>query len=207
MARPPLPPAQARHRDLLQTAVVLGLLLTPAWLLPVPASRAWQAVVLVLAGPALWFTWHHAPWVPTPRHELDRLVAALDVGPGDRVVDLGAGDGRVVRALAERTGAEAVGVEATPLWWLLAQLRTAGQPLATVHLGDLYRTDLSEADAVYVWGTASSVGTSAFEDHLRSTARPGTRVVSYSTALATWSPGVVDRAGERPMFVYTVPEP
>ena len=59
-----------RQRDLLQTLVVLGVLATPGWLAPSPLGAVWLLATAVLAGPALWLSWTHAPFVPTPAAEL-----------------------------------------------------------------------------------------------------------------------------------------
>ncbi|MEZ5407926.1 MAG: rRNA adenine N(6)-methyltransferase family protein [Acidimicrobiales bacterium] len=56
---------------------------------------------------------------------ISRFVAGLDLGPGDLVVDIGAGAGALTLPLA-RTGAEVWAVEADPAW--AARLRhTAGR--------------------------------------------------------------------------------
>ncbi len=193
-----------RQRDLLLTAVMLGILLTPAWLLPSWLSVAWQLAVAVVGLPALWYSWQHAPWQPTPRSELDRLLAALQLGPDSRFCDLGAGDGRVVLWLHQQTGADCTGIEAAPLQWAIARLRLAvrGTPRTRVLLGDLYTADLSGFDVVYVWGTAYSVGTERFAARMREGLRPGARLVSYHTPLVGWSPERVDEGGQRPLYTY-----
>ena len=53
-------------------------------------------------------------YVPTRRKYVPRIIAMLDLKAGDKVVDLGSGDGRLVIALAE-AGAEAHGFEHNPL--------------------------------------------------------------------------------------------
>ena len=42
------------------------------------------------------------PYVPTPEPILQAMLELAEVGVGDRVVDLGSGDGRLVLAAAER---------------------------------------------------------------------------------------------------------
>ncbi|TNE85325.1 MAG: class I SAM-dependent methyltransferase [Deltaproteobacteria bacterium] len=195
-----------RQRDLLLTAVLLGVLLTPAWLIPQPWSLVWQLVVLLLAVPALMYSWRHAPWQPTPRAELERLVALLALTPDQRFCDLGAGDGRLVLWVHAATGAHCVGIEASPLQWLVARVRLAlqGGQGTEVRLGDLYEADLSEFDVLYVWGTAYSVGTPAFAEAMKAHARPGARLVSYHTPVPGWTPLVEDHEGQRPLFVYAL---
>ena len=68
--------AEARRRDLLQTLVGVGILLTPAWLTPSWFGRPWAvAVILLVAVPNLYLTWRHAPWVATPERDMARILA------------------------------------------------------------------------------------------------------------------------------------
>ncbi len=196
--------ARDRRQDLLLSAVMLGLLLTPAWLTPAWFARPWLLVMLLLAAPALALSWWHAPWVPTPADETPRILAALAMQEGECFCDLGAGDGRLVAAVHRTTGVRSRGVEAMPLMYLLARWRLAGLAEATVELGDLYRADLGDVDAVYVWGTAYSVSTPGFREFLQSSLPSGARVVAYGRPLEGLEPVRTDRDGQRPLFCYVL---
>lgn len=197
----------ARQRDLLQTLVVLGVLATPGWLLPPTWGLAWLAAVAVLAGPSVWLTWSHAPFVVTPASEVERIVTALRLRPDESFCDLGAGDGQLLVEIRRRTGARCHGIEATPLLYAVARMRIAASGLdrATIRLGDLYRADLSEVAAVYVWGTAYGVGTKRFRQFLEQALPPGARVVSYHTPLWGEPAQHTDTRGLRPLHVYILP--
>ena len=197
-----------RARDLLQTTVLVLVALTPAWLLPAGVALPWLAAVSLLAAPALWFTWTGAPWVPTPTDDLDRVVTLLGVGPDDRVVDLGAGDGRVLRHVAAVTGARVAGVEAAPAPWLLGAVRGwLGGPRVPVRLASRYapsaRLRLAETDAVYLWSTARGVAHPGLPS-LLARLPPGARVVCYATPLPFWVPEAIDTTGQRPIYRYVV---
>lgn len=79
-----------------------------------------------------------APYVPTHQKELstafDRLYQLTDK---DGVVDIGSGDGRVLRAASVR-GARAVGYELNPILWLLSRILSSRQPLVSVELRDAW---------------------------------------------------------------------
>ena len=59
-----------------------------------------------------------APFVPTGRRDMHRILEAARIVPGETMYDLGSGDGRFVRA-ASRLGARAVGFEQSRIlvWW------------------------------------------------------------------------------------------
>lgn len=194
--------AATRRRDLTLTIVMFCIAITPAWLTPSWFAVPWLLVVGGLSLPALWLTWGHAPWVPTPADELPRIVAALEMTADDRFCDLGCGDGRVVVGVQRATGAVCTGIEAAPLMWLIARLRVVFQPRAHVRFGDLYGCDLSDYTVIYVWGTAYSVGTERFSAFVRRTAKPGTRVVSYHTQIPGLERSGVDESGQRPIHIY-----
>jgi ubiquinone/menaquinone biosynthesis C-methylase UbiE len=99
------------------------------------------------------------PYVPlihgTTAGELDRLAVWLDVRPGARIADLGAGDGAFAIALARRVGASGE-VYATEIDdERLAEIRRAAEAAklsnVTMIKGAVSRTNLPEAccDSVY----------------------------------------------------------
>ena len=91
-----------------------------------------------------------APYVPTLRGELDRAFTELyAVNESDMVVDLGAGDGRVLLAAAAK-GATAYGYELNPLLVLFAKLRLGRR--ASVQLRDMWSVNLPDGTTlVYVF--------------------------------------------------------
>ncbi|MFM8789807.1 MAG: SAM-dependent methyltransferase, partial [Chthoniobacterales bacterium] len=64
------------------------------------------AAVPVLAGERL--------TVPTPQEAVDRMVEVARLQPGEKVYDLGCGDGRIVISAARRVPIRAVGVDIDP---------------------------------------------------------------------------------------------
>ena len=52
-----------------------------------------------------------APYVPTAPSIVERMLEIAKVGPSDYLIDLGAGDGRIVITAAKKYGASGFGVE------------------------------------------------------------------------------------------------
>ncbi len=126
-----------------------------------------------------------APFAPTPTRAVAAALALADVGPGDTVMDLGAGDGRVVIAAARR-GARAIGYELSPFVFILALARTCWSGTAArVLLRDTFVVDLSPATVVFLFGMPRTSPRVAA--HLARTLRPGTRVLTYIFPLPGWT--------------------
>jgi cyclopropane fatty-acyl-phospholipid synthase-like methyltransferase len=134
--------------------------------------------------------------------------------PGERLYDLGSGDGRVVCLAAEEFGAQAVGVEISPLHclaaWLRAALQRSRQQLAgrpssvgqiDLRCANFYRFDLSGADVVYAYMTAGSA--ERLRPRLEAQLKPGARVLAVSFPFQGWMPAAFDRPGL--VFLYRMP--
>ena len=75
-----------------------------------------------------------APYVPSLRRDLEPALDKLyQVSPKDTVIDVGCGDGVVLRAVAKR-GGRAIGYEINPVLFLLAKLLSRKDRLVQVKL-------------------------------------------------------------------------
>src|SRR5436190_3162145 len=123
------------------------------------ASIMWRRLLLVgcaLVPPAqaqqpAW-AWDDGtvPYVVTPMEIVERMLRMAEVGPGDTIVDLGSGDGRIVIEAAKR-GGRGLGVDLDPSLVKLAteNARRAGvADRARFETRDIFETDLSGASVV-----------------------------------------------------------
>ena len=136
-------------------------------------------IIMVFLMSLVWTNSKGAPWVPTSRQVICRMLEMADLRPGEVVYDLGCGDGRVLIAAARRFGARAVGVEvdlSRYLWSLLAVSLRGLRRQVKVIRGDLFAVDLREADVVFTFLLQDT--NERLKDKLRRELRPGTRIVS-----------------------------
>lgn len=94
-----------------------------------------------------------APYVPSQRRDVslsfDNLYA---VGPGDTLVDIGSGDGVVLREAARR-GARAIGYEINPILAVVSRLLSRQQLGVEVRAANYMRSDLPpDTTIVYLFG-------------------------------------------------------
>ena len=130
------------------------------------------------------------PYVPTPNAIVDRMLTMAKVGPGDYVIDLGSGDGRlVITAVARYKARGGTGVE-IDIGLVSQAIGEAGRAgvadRAKFVAGDLFKADVGQATVVTLYLLPSIMG--AVEEKLRRELRPGTRVVSHEYPLPTWEP-------------------
>jgi methylase of polypeptide subunit release factors len=52
-----------------------------------------------------------APYYPTPETVVDKMLATAGLKKGEKMFDLGSGDGRIVIMAAKKFGADATGIE------------------------------------------------------------------------------------------------
>lgn len=151
----------------------------------------------------LWPRFRGAPWGPTSRRTVHKMLTLAGVRPGDVVYDLGSGDGRIPIMAARRFGARAVGIEIDPLFWLWTQLKIAVLGLQReVRLirGDLFDQDLSQADVVTCYLLPRT--NERLVGKLKRELCPGARIVSRRFQLPGWSPVRQDDVAR--LYVYII---
>jgi len=169
----------------------------------------WTIGVVFGGLTALWIAWNltlDALWQPTDRLTVQRILFLADVKRGERVVDLGCGDGRIVVAAAREFGARATGVEIDPfrVFWARAAILFAGvSHRARIVRGNMYSFDVSASDVVILF--LSATANFKLQTRLRRELKPGARVVSYYHPIWGWTP---DETGESrggyPIYLYRV---
>lgn len=108
---------------------------------------------LLLAAIVVLPAFFGAPWHPLTTSTLRRILDFAEVQPGDKVYDLGSGDGRILIEAARRYDAHGVGVEIDPIkvWMsrLLARIAGVADRVRIVRRS-VYGFDCSDADILYL---------------------------------------------------------
>jgi SAM-dependent methyltransferase len=127
------------------------------------------------------------PYVNTPAEVVERMMRMAEIGPGDSVVDLGSGDGRIVIAAARR-GARGLGVDLDPSLVRLAAQNAAQAGVADrarFEVRDIFDTDLSGANVVTLY-LLPDFNVKLLPKLLA--LKPGTRIVSHDGGIGDWPP-------------------
>ena len=159
-----------------------------------------------------------APVAVTPSHVVVEMLKLARVGPGDFVIDLGSGDGRlVIEAVRQFGAAGGLGVDISEGAVAYANAKAAEAGIADrvrFLREDLFATDVRRASVVtlYLFPTAMP----RLRIKLLAELAPGTRVVSHDFPFPGWA---VDRVasvpapekndsvgrGDAVLYLYTVP--
>lgn len=131
-----------------------------------------------------------APFVPTPMARVEKMVSLAKIKKGEKVYDIGCGDGRMVYVAANDYGANAVGYELSPLVYVLARVRKFfWKSKAKIEFTDFRYRNLSDADVIVCYLLPESLA--RLQPKLEAELKKGARVVSYAFAIGTW--GVTHR--------------
>jgi SAM-dependent methyltransferase len=146
-----------------------------------------------------------APFLPTPMTAVEAMLDLAEVGPGDSVIDLGSGDGRIAIAAAQR-GATALGIEIDPDLVRRARLhaRDAGVEQRVRFRGEnLFDTPIRGVDVVTLYLLPDL--NLRLRPRLLTELAPGARVVSHAFDMADWVPDAHRQAEDRNVYLWVIP--
>jgi cyclopropane fatty-acyl-phospholipid synthase-like methyltransferase len=126
------------------------------------------------------------PFVPTPRPIVRRMLKLADIKPGERLVDLGAGDGRIAITAANEFAARAVGVELHPERYAIIQNNAMSKPNLHALRQNFFQADLSNADIVTMYLLPSV--NDALRKKLERELHGGARVITHDFSIPDWTP-------------------
>ncbi len=109
------------------------------------------ALAILVFGLFVFVICFGAPYLPTLKNRTEDVIELLDLKPGQVLLELGCGDGRVLRAAA-RAGIKGVGYELNPILVIIAKWNTRKyRHLVQIKMADYWNAQWPEADGVYVF--------------------------------------------------------
>ena len=144
-------------------------------------------------------------WIATPDRIVERMLQLGRVGPGDYVVDLGSGDGKIVIAATRHDGVRALGIEYNPEMVAFARReadRAGVASRASFRQGDIFATDFSDATVVTMY-LLPRLNLRLRETLFRM--KPGTRIVSHAWSMGNWQPDETSWVGATPAYLWVIP--
>jgi protein-L-isoaspartate O-methyltransferase len=134
-----------------------------------------------------------APYYPTPETVVEKMLQLGGLKEGEKMFDLGSGDGRIVIMAARKFKADATGVEFDDALYKqsMDRIKTLGlAATARIIHGDLLKQDYSSADllTVYLLPMSNDKVTPILEKQLKK----GTRIVAHDFEFSAWTPAKIE---------------
>jgi len=149
-----------------------------------------------------------APFVPLEPDIVDRMVSLAHLQAGQKVYDLGSGDGRILFRAVREADVTACGYEIAIYPYILCRLRLwqrrSKHERISVERRNFFKQDLASADVIFLYQLPKVL--LGLRDKFLSELRPGTIVISARFAFDDWVPGSIDRSLKHPIYVYHVPQ-
>jgi precorrin-6B methylase 2 len=140
-----------------------------------------------------------APFVPIQKERVEKAIELLELKPGQKIVDLGSGDGRILIFCAKK-GTKAIGFEINPflVWKANSNIKKAGlENLAQAQWRNFWWQDLSSFDVVFVYGISHIMR--GLERKLQKELKPGAKVVSFIFKFPNWQPEIEENG----IYIYS----
>ena len=139
-----------------------------------------------------------APYYPTPETIVDKMLRLGGLKAGEKMYDLGSGDGRIVIVAAQKFHAEAVGVELDKdlCKQSAAKILKLGlEKNAHIVNGDLLKQNYSSADLVTVYLLPDAVNNKV-QPLLDTQLKKGARIVAKDFDFRNWTPEKVENIAD-----------
>ena len=134
-----------------------------------------------------------APYYPTPETIVQKMLQLGGLKAGEKMFDLGSGDGRIVIMAAEKFHANAIGVELDKELYRQSMDKIQSlhmQKTARIINGDILQQDYSSADLITVY--LLPLSNDKVRPILEKQLKKGTRIVAHDFEFKDWKPEKVE---------------
>jgi SAM-dependent methyltransferase len=145
---------------------------------------------------------------PSAKIRVKTFLDATAMRPDELLIDVGCGDGRVLKEARKRYGVKALGYEVNPMAYVLARLRNIFTRNVEIRFKNFWKENISSADVVFCYLFPDVMQRLAHK--LEQELHPGARVVSCNFRLPGWmhhtelNPDSFFHSG--PIFCYRFPD-
>ncbi len=130
-----------------------------------------------------------APYYPTPETVVQKMLEVGGLKSGEKMFDLGSGDGRIVVMAARKFGADATGIEfdADLFKQSMAKIKSLGldQKARIIH-GDIMAQNYANANLITVY--LLPLSNDKVRPMLEKQLKRGTRIVAHDFEFSGWNP-------------------
>ncbi len=144
-----------------------------------------------------------APWVPTSGKDVKKALELVDIKKGQKVYDLGCGDGRFLfKAAKEGAVVEGFEISLLPyLYAITARLLQKEKENIKIFYRSFWKVDLHDVDVVYFFLIPTSYP--RLKKKMEKEMKKGAKVIAYMWPIKGWKP-IAESKGKRgeSIFIY-----
>ena len=167
---------------MLEVLVTFVFTILIAWVAFFWLKVALFVLMIVLIFPGIYAMMKGAPFVPSMNRAVEAMLKLGKFKKTDRVVDIGCGDGKVIRKISKEKVNEAVGYELSIPTFLLARVKTfLSRGKEKIYFGNFWHQDLAQYDVIVCFLLVEAM--TNFEKEVWPKLKKGTKVISNAFKL------------------------
>jgi len=143
-----------------------------------------------------------APYVPTKNKELLQFLKEAGLKKGQVFLELGCGDGRVVRTAVKEYGVKGIGIDVNPTLILWAKMKTKFYKVPGVifRRENVFNTDLKDADVIYLFLMPELV--KKLLPKMKKELKKNTLIISHGFKVEGWEKSLFKTIPNKPFPTY-----
>jgi len=136
-------------------------------------------VVLLMLATVVVNLFIRVPYVPSKKRVIEKILEIAKLKKGEKVYDLGCGDGRFLIEAEKKAGICAIGYEAAPIPFLLAHFQKwINSSKIIIRMANFFKASLADADVIFCYlGPETMV---RLAGKFKKECRKGTRIYSHT---------------------------
>jgi len=144
-------------------------------------------VSLMLITALISIFWVGVPYVPSSSRAIKKILELANLKPGQKVYDLGCGDGRFLIEAEKHSKIEGFGYEIAPIPYLLGHIfKVFNNSKIKIFLKDFSKISLNQADIIYCYlgpDATQKAATKAFNE-----CKKGTKIITNTFKIQNKQP-------------------
>lgn len=125
--------------------------------------------------------------IPSRKSTIEKMLRLSNIRRGEKLVDLGSGDGRILFAASKR-GACCLGIEINPLlcWYTRVLIWLKKDKLVSVQRGDFWKHNLRDVDILAAYAVPRCM--QKLKTKVQNEMQPGSKVIVAVYPFPDWPP-------------------
>ena len=143
-----------------------------------------------------------APYVPTQKKHIRDILKLAKLKKGQRFLEIGCGDGRVVSEAVHEYKAQGKGIEINPILITKARLIAALRKLETVEFvrADIRKMSFVDYDVIYIFLLPGIIET--LKDRIEKDCKKGTIIICHGFKIDGWEKKLEYKREVKPFYTY-----